>query len=385
MKVISSVPTNGGELEKNTNLVLIFDEPIDNVSFNKSMLYIEREGNNVDYDYSINNNELTITLKSYILGKYYLYLTGYDVLNNLYLKSTSGNNISSDFAMSFDVIDSQQSGGNTNNETTITQEYIVLDDDEEITAEYSSLILQNQFRQTFSSQIQQPFDITVIIENFDGSYTINQYNVSDISTPAYFTNNVLVVNFETLQPNSMVTIETSDITFTGDIKQSFNFTALTNLNPYINMNAIKQKLGSYQSNISREELYYAQLSAMIAYEQSSGTQIIGQQITQEQKMFIQKYQYLELLQLLLNKKMIDSGNSINTGIASLSFGNVTGNQIDYINQQKDELLNNYIKLSAKWQDKQYKYNYSTSSRAMLQLEMLRNIIGGEYDDRPIIR
>jgi hypothetical protein len=106
MKVISSVPTNGGELEKNTNLVLIFDEPIDNVSFNKSMLYIEREGNNVDYDYSINNNELTITLKSYILGKYYLYLTGYDVLNNLYLKSTSGNNISSDFAMSFDVIDS---------------------------------------------------------------------------------------------------------------------------------------------------------------------------------------------------------------------------------------------------------------------------------------
>jgi hypothetical protein len=37
----------------------------------------------------------------------------------------------------------------------------------------------------------------------------------------------------------MVTIETSDITFTGDIKQSFNFTALTNLNPYINMNAIK--------------------------------------------------------------------------------------------------------------------------------------------------
>ncbi|MEM4368296.1 MAG: hypothetical protein QXO21_04740 [Candidatus Anstonellales archaeon] len=49
------------------------------------MLYIEQNGIMIDYSYSINNDELILTLKNYKTGKCILYLSGADLIANKFL------------------------------------------------------------------------------------------------------------------------------------------------------------------------------------------------------------------------------------------------------------------------------------------------------------
>ena len=377
MQITSSTPVNGGTIQAGGQIQLVFDKNIDATTFATQMLIIEHNNTTVDYQYNISNNVLSITIPNQNLGTYYLYFSGYDLLNNQYLKATDGDSFEGTFSLQFDIVSETGDTGEENNVVPTNEVVILTDTVSDITVSYPTMLVTPTFTQTFSEDIAQQFDIQVSIENFDGSYSVNQYTVTDISTPAFYQNNQLTINFSETLTNSIITISTvGDIEFANGVKKSFEFVVLTQLQPYINLKQSLSQLGSYSKEIKEHELWYQALSQMIQYENNFGESIIGKSIlTPQTKMFLQRYQYLELLTLLLNRKMILSGTAINTGVQSVSFGRVNANQIQFIESQKQELVSSYAAMKPVTQNKQINSDITLHSKALQQLKLWEEIFG----------
>lgn len=90
MKVLSSVPENGGTISRGETITLTFSKPLDPSTFTAAMLYIEYNSSSVDFTYQIDGNTLSVTPNAQYNGKYYLFLYGTDIVAGLRLLSTDG-------------------------------------------------------------------------------------------------------------------------------------------------------------------------------------------------------------------------------------------------------------------------------------------------------
>ncbi len=340
------------------------------------MLVIERDANLWEYEYSISGYDLIITLKNPVAGAYYVFLSGYDLLNNKYLKSTTGN-MQSTYGFEFVVTNEYASGGDDNNTNTTEPRQIVVLDAQPVTVNYNKLMYSPQFVQTFSSQIAKPFKVSVIVDRIDGEASYFEYTVSDVSETAFYSQNQFMYVMPQFVPNQIVYINTDEIEFENGHKGSFEFTVLTQLKPYINVRQIQSQLGKYAKEITDADIYYASLKQMIAYESNSGNQIIGKSIANQKiRMFLEQYQYLELLMLLINRKVIASGNTINVGVANVSIGNVTDSHLDFIKRQQEQLISEMISnLSPISQNKSANVVMPINTKAMYQLKVFEEIFG----------
>ena len=105
MQITSSVPVNGGTIQAGEQIQLVFDKNIDATTFTTQMLIIEHNGVTIDnYQYSISDNILSVAIPNQDLGTYYLYFSGYDLLNNQYLKATDGDSFSGTFSLEFEIV-----------------------------------------------------------------------------------------------------------------------------------------------------------------------------------------------------------------------------------------------------------------------------------------
>lgn len=341
------------------------------------MLILEKNGASVEYDYSISGYDLTITPKNPSQGTYYLYLSGYDLLNNKYLLSTTGNQAST-FGLEFTATGKVSNGTNdTPTQSDTTPQPIVVLDDSPVTVTYTKLLNTAEFVQTFSSAIAKPFKIYVTIDRIDGEASTYTHDVTDTSESAFFVQNELHYIMPTYVNNQIVYITTSEIEFENGRKDTFEFIALTTLKPYINVRHVGSQLGKYYNEITDADIYYASISQMVVYEKIIGETIIGKTIIDSKtRLFLKKYQYYELLTLLLNRKMLSSGNQVNTGVASVTFGRVNQSQIDFLKAQKDELIREYLGgLSPISQNKSEGAMYPANTKALQQIKAWEEIFG----------
>ena len=382
MRIVSSTPADGGSITVNEPIQLVFDKELDPNSFTTQMLVLEHNNVAIDnYTYEISGNTLSISIPGQSLGNYYLFFTGYDLLNNKYLVSVDGDKFVGQFSLEFTI--THEDGTVEEDNTTVPTDSVVILTDavNDVSVTYPKLLLTHQFEQQFSQKIAKDFEIQISVENFDGSYLLDQYTVTTTSTPAFYQEDKLIVNFGDPLTNSIVTISTvGDIEFQNGQKKTFEFILLTQLKPYINLKQSLSQLGSYAKEIQEHELWYQALSQMIAYEQNFSESIIGQDVLNPRvRMFLQKYQYLELLTLLLNRKILHSGDSINTGIQSISFGRVNNSQIQLIEQQKQELVSQFSLVKPVSQNKQIQNNIALHSRALQQLKIWEETFGAGGD------
>ena len=361
MKVIAS-------RVENRNIILEFDEQIDQSSFMPSMLILEKDSQILEYSYSIENQLLKITPNIIQTGQYYLYLSGYDLLSNKYLKSITGTAISETYSYEF-ILEQSNNEPPTGD---VPPEVIDLTT-QQINVNYTKLLLSDRFVQTFNKQITQPFTQQVTIEGFDGSVIQNQYDVTEISIPISYSNNNLVFMLGMPLTNSILTIQ-QDIPF-GETTQPFELVQLGQLKPYINVRQAVQQFGSYSGQISDQDQWYAALAQMIAYEWNTSEPIIGKELKDpSQKLFLQKYQYLELLKMLMNRKILSSGDSINTGVSSITMGRVSTDQIKFIEDQQHAIIEQFIDIiTPTSQNKQMKSNIMLHSNAVRQLKIWEHI------------
>lgn len=357
------------------SIILEFDEQIDQSSFMPSMLILEKDSQIIEFSHQIDGNLLKIIPNTLQTGTYYLYLSGYDLLSNKYLKSTSGSAINETY--SYEFLLSQPNNEPPTGEVPPT---VVDLTTSQVEVNYTKLLLSDRFVQTFNKAITQPFTQQVTIEDFDGGVSQYQYDVTEQSTPISYSQNNLVLYFGKSITNQIVTID-QNITF-GDITQQFNLTQLGQLKPYINLRQAMQQFGSYSGQISDQDQWYAALAQMVAYEWNSGVSIIGKDLTDtSQKLFLQKYQYFELLKMMMNRKILSSGDSINTGVSSITMGRISTDQIKFIEDQQQELIQQFVSIiTPTSQNKQMKSNIMLHSTAVRQLKIWEHIFQG----RPVL-